>query len=444
MEELITATKLLHFIEKTIIKKFPSLMNDLLQGDLLNFEQALSKLMSNLYTEISSKLLEEAAIQLSSFLKKSASAEGLGKFQERSLEIQISNGSRINVPSIYACKVTSGYSKSRHLLANHWAIISNASPAYVDKACLSVATCPSYEVANELLKHFGTNQGISRLRKLTNAVATHCKAREVDMNLAEGENMIGKCVLIGSDGGRTRTRLQNDDATYETPWCEPKMFVIHVIDEDGALDKKHLPIYGCRFGEEDMLRLLKEYLQVLGIDQCKQVQLVADGAPWIWNNLPPMLEELGVEEHKVVLTLDYYHAISYVHQLVDKLPKRYSDSQKEGWRTKFKKWLWDGKSDLIVEKCKTLFKRPTKLIKRWMNYLDKHLSKTQYAGFKENKLMCGSGIIESGIRRIVNLRFKNPSTFWDKGTVEKLFFFRSTFLSFRWNNFMKNYISSFS
>lgn len=441
MEQLITNTKLLHFIEKKISNQLPLLMNDLLQGDLLNFEEILSKLMSDLYTEISSDLMTTAASQLSSSLRESASIEGASKFQERLLEIQLSNGSRVKVPGTYACKVGWDDSKSRHLLANHWKIISNASPSYIDKVCLSSAVCPSYEVANELLNHFGTHQSISRLRKVTNAVATHCHDKEVGLNLGENENVIGKRVVIGTDGGRTRTRLQNEDATYETPWCEPKMFVIHIINEEGALDKKHLPIYGCRFGEEDMLELLREYLQVLGIDQCEQVQLVADGAPWIWNNLPPMLEELGVSECKIVLTLDYYHAISYVHQLVDKLPKRYSDSQKTDLRTKFKKWLWNGQSNLIIEECKTLFKRPSKLIKRWINYLDKHLSKTQYADFKANKLMCGSGIIESGIRRIINLRFKNPSTFWNKKTVEKLFFFRSTFLSFRWNNFIENYMS---
>ena len=52
--------------------------------------------------------------------------------------------------------------------------------------------------------------------------------------------------------------------------------------------------------------------------------------------------------------------------------------------------------------------------------------------------MCGSGIIESGIRRIINLRFKNASTFWKKETVEKLYFFRAALLSKRWDIVMDN------
>lgn len=52
--------------------------------------------------------------------------------------------------------------------------------------------------------------------------------------------------------------------------------------------------------------------------------------------------------------------------------------------------------------------------------------------------MCGSGIIESAIRRIINLRFKNAATFWDKSTVEKLFCLRAALLARRWDNLIRN------
>ena len=42
-----------------------------------------------------------------------------------------------------------------------------------------------------------------------------------------------------------------------------------------------------------------------------------------------------------------------------------------------------------------------------MKYLKKHQQRTQYAVYKEDNFMCGSGSIEPGIRRIINLRFKN-------------------------------------
>ena len=60
-------------------------------------------------------------------------------------------------------------------------------------------------------------------------------------------------------------------------------------------------------------------------------------------------------------------------------------------------------------------------------YLDKHNNKTHYADYQSSRLMCGSGIVESGIRRMINLKFKSPSIFWDEDNVEKLFFFDPLF-----------------
>ena len=66
----------------------------------------------------------------------------------------------------------------------------------------------------------------------------------------------------------------------------------------------------------------------------------------------------------------------------------------------------------------------------------------QYAEYQDKKLMCGSGIIESGIRRVINLRFKNASAFWKQANVEGLYFLRGILLAFRWNIMINNLIKS--
>jgi len=325
------------------------------------------------------------------------------------------------------------YKKSRHLLANYWTIISNGSIGYIDKVCMSSVLCPSYSIANQMLTNLGIHQGTSRVRKLTNAVGNYCKEKEVGLTLKSGENLEGKRVIIGIDGGRTRTRVYKKTSTkkgnleYRTPWREPKLFVIHVIDKNGQLEHGQKPIYGCRFEENDMLLLLEQYLVKLEISKCGEIQILADGAPWIWNNVKPMLLKLGVEKSRIVETLDYYHAIGYVHSLIKNLPLRYGEDKREELLLQFKQWLWTGKSDKIASKCNELYKRPNKLVKRWIKYLDKHRNKTQYADYQGNKLMSGSGIIESGIRRIINLRFKSPGIFWYDDNVENLFFFAPLF-----------------
>jgi hypothetical protein len=56
----------------------------------------------------------------------------------------------------------------------------------------------------------------------------------------------------------------------------------------------------------------------------------------------------------------------------------------------------------------------------------------QYEGFEQQGLPCGSGRVESAIRRVINLRLKAPGTFWTEAMAEGLLFLRAQLLSGRW------------
>jgi hypothetical protein len=47
-----------------------------------------------------------------------------------------------------------------------------------------------------------------------------------------------------------------------------------------------------------------------------------------------------------------------------------------------------------------------------INYFQKHKHHMTYQLFRQRKWLCGSGAVESAIRRIINLRFKAPASFW--------------------------------
>jgi hypothetical protein len=207
-----------------------------------------------------------------------------------------------------------------------------------------------------------------------------------------------------------------------------------------------LPKYGCRFEEDAVLDLLKEYLVLLKIKTAESVQLIADGAQWIWTSLKNILIELGVLEVKIVETIDYCHAVSYVHSIVKALPKNEkgiilttSWDEKNGLQ-QAKNRLWKGEIKELINLAKKLIPQPNQEINQAINYLDKHQNRMQYAYYQANKYMCGSGIIESAIRRIINLRFKNSSSFGLKNNVQKLYVFRAILVSKRWNIFINNLV----
>jgi hypothetical protein len=262
----------------------------------------------------------------------------------------------------------------------------------------------------------------------------------VENMLAPSENVVNKRVIIGLDGGRSRTRdwkekeKEGDYGGFNTPWVEPKLLVISTLDEDGKMEKKELPIYDACFGDDELISLLSEYLGRLQIDKAASVQVVADGAIWIWNRVKPMLLNLGVKEDKIVETVDYYHAVEHLTELKKLLPKETQEQTiKEA-----KEQLWKGD---ILQMKNILLAKMTQIDKDQildLQYFEKNIHRMQYQKLCENKFPVGSGIVESAIRRVINLRFKCPSAFWNKENLEPLFFLRAVFLTGRRNIFFNN------
>ena len=201
-----------------------------------------------------------------------------------------------------------------------------------------------------------------------------------------------------------------------------------------------LPLYGCLFGDDELFDLLDQHLKTLDIDQAEQVQIVADGAPWIWNRVKQRLLALGVSAQRIVETVDFYHASEYVHKIVAGLGQKLRKNANNILQ-QFKQWLWEGDIQSIVQQCDRYFTKPSPDIKRYIGYLDKNKDRMSYQRFRDQNLVCGSGVIESGIRRVINLRFKNASAFWNPKNVEMLYFLRATLLAFRWNILINNLVA---
>lgn len=445
---LTTTEKIRKILEKTIVDQLEDWCLNLSSGGLHSYERALSSSLRELYNQLSEILLPVVGSSLIDQLQADAQESGCRKIEIRPFRLRIASGHQIKLMSPYVKVVPARWDGSRHLLVRHWSVINGYSPGLYDKVAYFSSLAPSYDLAHQALNKQGVALCLSSVRDITNSLAQHCFALgEEHLCMQLDESAAGKRIVLSIDGGRTRTREYRDqfndqgNRTYETPWREPKLFVIDILDEQGRTDRCELPIYGCRFAEEDILDLLGRYLKKLRIEQAKHVQIIADGASWIWSRLGTLLDQCGVPTERITQTLDYYHASKYIYELVESMPKRIGKKKRENLLKEFKTALWEGKSAQILAQCQTIFKRPSQLVKRWMNYFEKHQNRTQYALYQENKLMCGSGIVESGVRRIINLRFKNAATFWEKENVEKLYFLRATLLAKRWGNMIDNLVN---
>lgn len=452
MTHTITSTKIVETFEQNILSN-KNLIKFLQTGDFLGFETVLLELFQEFYFKVADFFVNEMSksVAFCCHLKSIAQAQGLQKLSKRRTKIRIASGHYVYFWSYYAEKVPDNYEKSRFIVHDYFKTIDKASPVYASRITqLSVIT-PSFSVGKAVLDNFNCESDIESNRQLSLALGRKGIENRAKNLLFPGESLEGKRVIIGIDGGRTRIRewdevteteeIRAGEAskygTFDTPWKEPKLLVISSIDREGKVDRKELPIYDACFGDDEIFELLADYLTLLQINKAQSVQVVGDGAPWIWLRAKKMLLSLGVAEQKIVETVDYFHAIEHLNDLEQYLPEK----AKKVTIQLLKEQLWEGNitkmKEILHEVFPDLEEKPLKPF----NYFEKNQHRMQYEEFRTQKLPIGSGIVESGIRRVINLRFKCPSAFWNLDNLEPLFFLRAAFLAGRWNTLMCNLLT---
>lgn len=444
-------TKIEEKIEKVIGKELELIKGKLLTGNLLETERDLQKMFKELYNSTLQDLLNEVGSSKAFKAKLEENYEELGvrDLRLREVRLQIYTGDWISFKSYYARQIDEDITiGSRHLSLSYWSCIKGASLSYASLASAYSVMSPSFSLGKDLLELHGTRANNSRLRELSLAMGQIGDKQGVSSLLNEGESLRGKRVVIGFDGGRSRIREANGKKNkngrekFDTPWNEPKIMVIQILDDKGELERKsHIPLYLGTMKETKLaMEKLRKALVELEIEKAEIIQFIADGARCIWTGIKKVFRRLQIPFSKIVFTLDYYHGVEHLKNLSKFLP--YTESKQ---KVVFKEWkddLWEGLANSITRDFKKRMKMDkieiTDDMETEMNYFKKHHDHMQYKKYKRRKLLCGSGLVESAVRRIINLRFKGSSSFWIKDNLEKLIFLRCAFLPGRWNNLLNN------
>jgi len=425
----------------------------LLEGNLYETELNLQTILNEFHDELMAFLLEEigSSAELKARLQKLGQSRGMGKFRERETKLQLCTGTWVRYRSFYAERVSRRHEGTRHMSHLYWNCYEKASPLYGSRVSLLSVMCPSFEVASQVMKQVQINGNYSRMRKISLAWGRQLQKLGARALLARGETLKGKRVAVLLDGGRSRMRCYTGDynekgqAEFDTPWCEPRLIVIQVLDEKGNVDREHsLPLYWVDIQKADEhFENLKELLISLKINEAQEVQFLADGAKFIWQRIRQTFIDCGVSPRKLTRTLDYYHATQHLHELVKMLPGK--KQEKSTLLLELKDHLWNGLINSLERGVKNYLRQKGKIfskkIENSLDYFIRHYDHMQYAKFKRNKLLCGSGIVESAIRRIINLRFKSASSFWLKENLETLIPLRCAFLAGRWNYLIHSLIA---
>lgn len=308
---------------------------------------------------------------------------------------------------------------------------------------------PSFEVASKILKNEGIQMCPKSLRALIVKFAPGATDQRVERLTNEHhDHLQGRRVMILVDGGRLRQRKNKRGRIakgrkrcgYHTDWIEPKMLQIVVLDENGEPLKSYPPIVDGTTGKlPAFLRLLEQYLIRLKVHTSCQVILCADGAPWIWDRIPALLQRVGVDPSKIIEVIDWTHAKQNLHKVFEAIPKKKRKNSDLCFND-IKDLLYSVPVNELIETIKAKFKLTTssKAVKKLKSYFFRNQLRMQYQQFRNQLIPIGSGAIESAIRRVINLRLKSPGSFWKLEFADNMIYLRAQLLYGRWENIVRN------
>lgn len=332
------------------------------------------------------------------------------------------------------------------------------SPATRSQLALYTVQAGSYQEAVALLAEHGLEVDPSTLRRVALSTAqTDIALRDAALEQARQVPvsphgpLAGLRVRVSVDGGRVRTRqprpgrkTKKGRHRFDTPWREPRVLLIEVLDRKGKADALRLPLYDVLLDDaEATVALVIGYLRLLGAAYAQVVEFIADGAEWIWDRSEKIRLEAEIPAKRWVEVVDFYHASEYLHDAVELCRDR-TATERQQWYEQLRHVLRRDPAgvDKVIESLQPeAHGRRAKKMKGAIGYFEKHTQRMNYVSLDRRRLPVGSGPVESAVRRIVNLRFKAPSIFWKEDVVADLMHLRAAFKAGRWDEMTRRVLT---
>jgi len=146
-----------------------------------------------------------------------------------------------------------------------------------------------------------------------------------------------------------------------------------------------------------------------GADHIRQLVVLGDGAPWIWN----LATAIAPEATPIV---DLYHAREHLHALAAHLTGVLGEYHRD-WLTARLADLDNGDIETLVTTTERLFPHlPADTAAdttKALGYFKTNAHRMRYAYFRTQGMFVGSGVIEAGCKTIVGQRLKQSGMRWN-------------------------------
>jgi hypothetical protein len=236
----------------------------------------------------------------------------------------------------------------------------------------------------------------------------------IPMTAAETEGRAGK-----SEDGRARTR-------------EVKMaaaFTQTTVDEDGwpVRDPGSSSYLATLAAAPEFGIFMAAEARRRGAGQVRQLTILGDGAPWIWN----LAAQHFPEATQIV---DLFHAREHVHDLAN-LAGRLLAGHHDEWLAERLAELDNGDIAALIDAGRDLKFRGslTRERDKALHYFEANAHRMHYAWYRSLGLFVGSGVVEAGCRSVIGQRLKLSGMRWTERGATGILTLRCQEASNRWD-----------
>ena len=359
-----------------------------------------------------------------------------------------------------------------YLELNQFGFGKGCSPGLQSRVSRQAAICPSLQLATQELQRDGVQLNVKAVRRIAQQCGEGLLAlrkHEIELwregKLPAGTELHEKRVTVQIDGGRTKIRgalcksaqpvretnedgLPTEDApgrskrkpkrTFAADWREPKLVTIFVHDECGRMAKNsQVTIDGTFEGPDAIAEMVAMHLHRLGAAKAKSVTFAADGATWIWDRVPTIVQQAKLDGVLIYEVLDCCHATHHISLAL--AAQGLNSEERVSLYRMYRTMLRNGQWQEIVANFKEIAadaSHKNEALETEIAYLEKHgkAGRLKYPYFRSQGIPIGSGAIESSIRRVINLRLKGNGVFWKQEAAEAMLQIRSLVIANRWDD----------
>jgi hypothetical protein len=200
------------------------------------------------------------------------------------------------------------------------------------------------------------------------------------------------------------------------------------VGETGALRAKNISYYCDIQKAKEFGALLWATGCQRNADLAEELVFVADGAAWIWNLV-------DFYYPKAVQIVDWHHAEEYLTTLAQTAFGEDAEQSIE-WLEGACSDLWEGEVTQVIATCREFETHPQagQAAHKAITYFSNNEKRMDYARFRQEGYVIGSGTVESGCKQIVTHRLKRSGARWSEEGARATGKARAAWLSGQWDH----------